>query len=143
MIGAMNELGSYIAAMRERRGYRTQTALAEAIGKPQTFVSRIERGTAKVLPEPDDLRLIARALNVPMAELLRAAGYLDPDDDTDTITIPADDRRAAILDVLDGATDQELMKALLILEITVDAARGQDAQSLQVLEHNLRKNRSG
>ncbi|HVL22469.1 MAG TPA: helix-turn-helix transcriptional regulator [Thermomicrobiales bacterium] len=105
----MTELGRLIATARARRGYTTQQAFADALGKTPTFVSRLERGAAKEMPSPEDVRLIARVVGLPVARLLEAAGYLDPAAPTgDVRTVPGDDPRAVVLDLLDGLTDQQV-----------------------------------
>lgn len=130
MIRGMKELGAYIARTREQRGFRTQTAFAEAIGKPQTVVSRIERGAAKVLPPPEDLRLIADGLQVPVAKLLEVAGYLDPvQSPTEGYTVPAGDPRMEILLLLDGASDDEVEGVLRVLRPVLDMVQRSDIQS--------------
>lgn len=71
----MNELGRFIASRRAIAGFQSQVELANAMGKPQTWVSRLERGAAKELPPPEDVALLAEHLRVSPAEIIAAAGY--------------------------------------------------------------------
>lgn len=64
----------YIQIGARVRYYRTirelaQSALAEQLGITQQYMSKIERGTAK--PSTDLLFLIAKTLNVDVAELVK------------------------------------------------------------------------
>lgn len=77
MISTMaTTLGSYIQELRENLGW-TQDDLGEKIGRPKFWISGIEIGRKKNLPEPHELRQIAIALGVSVTELLAAAGYID------------------------------------------------------------------
>lgn len=71
----MKEMGTYIQERRAEAGYLTQKAFADALGKDQSWVSRLERGVAKELPTPEDMALISSVLHVPVENLLAAAGY--------------------------------------------------------------------
>lgn len=79
-------LGGHIQKLREASGW-TQDELGARIGRPKSWISNIESGRKKNLPEPHEVRLLAKALSVPMSELLAAAGYADdereqsPDDE--------------------------------------------------------------
>lgn len=73
----MTGLGAFVRARRETLGLTT-TALGAAIGKSQTWVSRLEAGRLRLFPDPATLRALAAALDVTPAALLIAAGYLDP-----------------------------------------------------------------
>lgn len=77
--GSMNDLGRFIQEKRLARGMRSES-LASAIGRSQSWVSRVETGMMKTLPEPEALAAIAKALGVTVAELLDAAGYKVTDD---------------------------------------------------------------
>lgn len=74
--GTMQGLGRFIQNRRAEIGMRSET-LASLIDRSQSWVSRLETGTAKTLPEPNDLTAIASALGVSVFDLLEAAGYLD------------------------------------------------------------------
>jgi transcriptional regulator with XRE-family HTH domain len=101
----MDRLGRLVKTTRTRRGYATQTALAAAMGKSPSFVSRIERGAAKELPPPEDLQVIGSALGLSMRTMLEVTGYLEPvevNGTPDVITIPVDDPRAELVTLLTG-----------------------------------------
>ena len=122
-MNCMNDLPALIRNARERRGITNQAALGELIGRDQSFVSRLERGLMKELPTPETLRAIGDALGLTMPEMLEAAGYVDPAPPSDVITIPASDPRAALLAALADATDRDVLKATLLIEVLVDYAK--------------------
>lgn len=66
---AGRELGARIRKMRETKGL-TQEALADAVGMMRSNISRIEAG--KHHPTLDTLERIAKALKVPVAEIIAA-----------------------------------------------------------------------
>lgn len=68
-------LGRAIRARREQLGL-SQEELADRLGRSQSLVSRLERGAAD-WPDPAMFRALAAALELPPAELLEAAGYLE------------------------------------------------------------------
>ncbi|MDF2757927.1 MAG: Helix-turn-helix domain [Thermomicrobiales bacterium] len=71
----MKELGALIRERRERRGLRALDLAAE-IERPPNFVSRIETGAMKEMPNPRDMAAIGRALDLPQRDMLQALGYL-------------------------------------------------------------------
>ena len=75
----MERLGRFIQERRMARGLRGDE-LAFQIGRAPSWVSRIETGGQRTLPDPDVLSAIAKALGVTVAELLDAAGYKVTDD---------------------------------------------------------------
>ena len=100
----MKELGTFIESRRIAAGYNSQTALADAMGKGSSWVSRLERGAAKELPPPEDVALLSRFLGVSSAEIIAAAGY-------DVVTgregdSPAIAALRPVLDSYDGDVDQ-------------------------------------
>jgi transcriptional regulator with XRE-family HTH domain len=66
-------IGDRIRALRRQRGL-TQERLGELIGFNLSKISKIERGDWDSL---SDLRLIARALEVPIEELVREDEHSD------------------------------------------------------------------
>lgn len=118
----MNTLGAAIARRREQRGLM-QKDLATAIGRDQGYVSKLERGVIKEFPPPDILRGISEALGMPMTEILEIGGYLTPADDVEGITIPATDPRAALLRAVADATDRDVLKATMLIEVLVDYSK--------------------
>lgn len=71
----MKDMGELVRIRRESAGYSAQKHLADKIGKGQSWLSRLESGTMKEIPTPEDLTLLGDALGVTQAELLAAAGY--------------------------------------------------------------------
>lgn len=67
-------LGEYVRAQRGRMGL-TQRQLGPRLGYSQEWLSKIERGARKRPLTSDEFETLARGLNVPKTELLKAAGY--------------------------------------------------------------------
>src|SRR4051794_12671035 len=63
--------GEYLRGLREKRG-RRQTEIAAAAGIGQTYLSDLERGVG-TNPSREVLTGLARALNVPLADMMQAA----------------------------------------------------------------------
>ena len=74
-MSAMHDLGSAIKRARQRAGYTTQKAFADACGKDASFVSRVENGTAKETLPPHDMHALRDLLGVQVLDLLAASGY--------------------------------------------------------------------
>lgn len=72
-----NDLGRHIAALRDRRGL-TQAELGKAIGLSRQRVTQLEAGR-KAWPSPEIFNALAKVLDVPVQELLRAGGLTLPD----------------------------------------------------------------
>ena len=66
-------IGDKIRALRKRRGL-SQEQLGELVGFSQSKISKIENGDWDSL---SDLRLIAKALEVPIEELVKEDGPSD------------------------------------------------------------------
>lgn len=71
----MKELGELVRTHRENAGIYNQRDFSLAIGKAQSWVSRLESGALKETPAPEDMRLITNVLGLPAVDMLRAAGY--------------------------------------------------------------------
>jgi transcriptional regulator with XRE-family HTH domain len=65
--GDPNALGRRVAFFRKQRGL-SQRAFAEMVGRSETWVSQVERGTRQI-DRMSVLQALADALNVPLAEL--------------------------------------------------------------------------
>jgi transcriptional regulator with XRE-family HTH domain len=74
------ELGRFVREHRRRRGL-SQAALARAAGVSESRVQQLELGGVRFLLEPGHLRAMARALELPVSELLAVAGYCEPGPD--------------------------------------------------------------
>ena len=68
-------LSDYIRQMRKEKDW-SQRDLASASGISNAEISRIESGKRKE-PSPSVLKAIAKALNVPMEEVLQQAGVIE------------------------------------------------------------------
>jgi transcriptional regulator with XRE-family HTH domain len=73
----MKELGAVIKRQRDLRGWSGAELGRRLGGKHQSYVSRLEAGPKEMLP-PEVINQLADVLDVPVAELLRAAGYALP-----------------------------------------------------------------
>ncbi|SIS89046.1 helix-turn-helix domain-containing protein [Alicyclobacillus vulcanalis] len=67
------EFGLFLARLRESQSL-SQRKLAELSGVSSATISRIESGL--ITPNPETLVAIAPHLNIPVEDLLKAAGYM-------------------------------------------------------------------
>ena len=73
----MKEFGALVKSARERMGW-TQMELSARLGRPNSFLARIEGGKNSYPPDPHDFHAIARELRLNKDDMLRVLGYLDP-----------------------------------------------------------------
>jgi transcriptional regulator with XRE-family HTH domain len=71
----MGDLGEYLRSLREGQKLSLREAAART-GVSVSYITQIENGKRKA-PGPEVLKKLAPAYNVPVRDLLRAAGYLD------------------------------------------------------------------
>ena len=71
----MGDIGEYLRSLREGQKLSLREAAART-GVSVTYITQIENGKRKA-PGPEVLKKLAPAYNVPVRDLLRAAGYLD------------------------------------------------------------------
>ena len=76
-------LGDYLRELREKKGVSLKE-VEKAIGASNAYISQLETGTRKKLPEPDRLRAIADYYNVSITELLNKAGYYESNEIQET-----------------------------------------------------------
>jgi transcriptional regulator with XRE-family HTH domain len=70
------DFGRYVRERRESLGITAQEELGAMIGRDQNWVSRLERGVIRCpIPPPEEINLLATALQVTPFQLLRQAGY--------------------------------------------------------------------
>lgn len=69
-------LGNFLRELREKKGVSLKEA-EQAMGVSNAYISQLETGTRKKLPDPDRLRVIANYYNVSVTELLAKAGYYE------------------------------------------------------------------
>jgi transcriptional regulator with XRE-family HTH domain len=114
----MKTLGRLITESRTRRGIATQKALAEALRKDQSWVSRLETGAMKDTPSPEDMDALSRTLRLPVREMLQAVGYaLDEPQFSDAF--PADDPRAEVVRRLRLLDDQDVASVLMLTDMAL------------------------
>lgn len=83
--------GEYLKELREKKGVSLKE-VEKAIGASNAYISQLETGTRKKLPEPDRLRKIADYYNVSVNELLQKAGYFQAEDIPETFKQVLDKR---------------------------------------------------
>ena len=71
----MNELGNYLLNVRKDRRLSLKK-VEQLAGVSNAYLSQLERGRRNP-PHPDILKKLAKAYEVPLNELLDAAGYLE------------------------------------------------------------------
>jgi transcriptional regulator with XRE-family HTH domain len=75
--------GDFLRKLREKKGVSLKEA-EKAIGVSNAYISQLETGTRKKLPDPERIRAIANYYNVSVAELLEKAGYYEPEEIKET-----------------------------------------------------------
>lgn len=71
----MNALGTYLHNTRKQRGLSLKK-VEKLAGVSNAYLSQLERGRRNP-PHPDILKKLAKVYEVPVTELLSAAGYLE------------------------------------------------------------------
>jgi len=71
----MKELATYLRTIRKQRGLSLKK-VEKAAGVSNAYLSQLERGRRNP-PHPDILKKLARVYEVPVSDLLAAAGYLE------------------------------------------------------------------
>lgn len=117
VMSGMDEFGALVKSARDARGL-TQEELARRLGRPHSFVVRIERGRNSNPPEPVMMDALQDALGLSRTAMLRALGYLPESDDVEepTLSIPRDDPRARLLEVVSAMDDATVERATNVIE---------------------------
>ena len=71
----MNALASYLRNVRKQRGLSLKK-VEKSAGVSNAYLSQLERGLRNP-PHPDILKKLAKVYEVPLTELLAAAGYVE------------------------------------------------------------------
>ena len=71
----MSDFGEFLRSLRERQKMSVRDVAAKT-GVSVSYITQIENGRRKA-PGPDVLKKLAPAYNVPVRDLLKAAGYMD------------------------------------------------------------------
>ena len=71
----MSDFGDYLRSLRERQKMSLRDVAAKT-GVSVSYITQIENRRRKA-PGPDVLKKLAPAYNVPVRDLLKAAGYMD------------------------------------------------------------------
>ncbi len=72
-------LGEYLKALREKKRASLKDVERDT-GIPNAYISQLETGARKKLPDPDRMRKLADYYNITVRELLQQAGYYEPKD---------------------------------------------------------------
>ncbi len=76
----MNALASYLRNVRKEQGLSLKK-VEKLAGVSNAYLSQLERGLRNP-PHPDILKKLAKVYEVPLSELLAAAGYVDEEKGT-------------------------------------------------------------
>lgn len=71
----VKELAALLVESRTRCGFSVRGLASEA-GVPLKLVRELEAGNRRSLPEPEPTQRLARTLDLSMADVFRAAGYI-------------------------------------------------------------------
>lgn len=112
----MKDYGALVKQRREAAGM-TIEELSRALGRPNSFVWRIEQGKNANPPDPETTRQIWRVLSIPLRTQLIQLGYLDPDAPEPGVAyaVPDGSVRADLLRMLEGVTDADLENIKMVL----------------------------
>lgn len=129
-MAGMQEFGALIKRARESQGMTLEEA-GRRIGRPHTYLGRIENGRNSNPPDPEMFRAIWRLFGLSPRSLLVALGYLDEDDPEPGVAFIVNEgtRRADLLAMLRDASDTDIDAVLAIVEVVRLAygARGKAA----------------
>ena len=125
----MTEYGALIKSAREQQGM-TQDDLGRRMGRPHTFVVRMENARNANPPEPETMRQIWRILGISLRSQLVAIGYLDPDEPEPGVAyvIREDDPRAALLAAVEGMADHHLAAITDLVVLSTRLTNGRDRE---------------
>jgi transcriptional regulator with XRE-family HTH domain len=117
-MAGMQEYGALIKSAREAKGM-TIDDLSRALGRPTSFVWRIEQGKNANPPDPETTRQIWRLLSLPLRTQLIQLGYLDKEEVEPGIAyaVPEGSARAELLDALADATDEDVQTITAIARL--------------------------
>lgn len=73
-------LGSWVRHRRHVLGLTQEQVTERMDGRSSTWISRIERDVRRELPTPEEVAMLAIALECSQADILRAAGYAIEED---------------------------------------------------------------
>jgi transcriptional regulator with XRE-family HTH domain len=76
----MNALARYLRKVRKQKGLSLKK-VEKAAGVSNAYLSQLERGRRNP-PHPDILKRLAKVYEVPVTEMLSAAGYLEEKQET-------------------------------------------------------------
>jgi len=68
-------LGNFLSELRKRKGVSLKEVENDT-GIPNAYLSQLETGSRKKLPNPERLRILADYFNVSVPQLLEKAGYI-------------------------------------------------------------------
>lgn len=120
----MDEMERFGALVRDRRMQLRMKAedVASAIGRPMSFLSRIENGKNSNPPDPQVFHDLAKALNLHRADMLVALGYLESDIDQEQFESPAERDLLRTIRAMDW-TPAKIAAAVTMLDALDQMAR--------------------
>ena len=121
VMSGLREFGDLIKSARIKRGM-TGVDLAQKMGRSHSVIVRWERGQPSNPPDPETFWDFSKALGVPPEDMLRALGYLMPDEDA-VVEAPAVSAIRAILEGRDF-TDDEVAHLATMVRTMVSAMKG-------------------
>lgn len=129
-MAGMAEFGALIKRAREEKGMTLEEA-GRHLGRPHTYLGRIENGRNSNPPDPESFRAIWRLFDLSPRSLLIALGYLDADEAEPGIayTVAEGTTRANLLALLRDASDADVAAVIAIVQVILKSysARGTGA----------------
>ena len=100
------EFGALIKRARQNMGL-TQDEAAQRLGRPHTFLVRIENGRNANPPDPQTFDDLSRLFEIPKGTMLQALGYLEPEQRESGVAyiVQEGTARADLLDALEGESE--------------------------------------
>ena len=119
-MAGMTEFGALLKQRREQLNLRIED-VAASVGRPTSFVWRLEGGKNANPPDAVDFMALANALSLQPRTMLEALGYLLPEDQEPGVAyvVYEGDPRVEMLKVLEGLVSEDvsvLTQALTLLK---------------------------
>jgi transcriptional regulator with XRE-family HTH domain len=108
-MGSMQELAALVKRGRRRREMRGMD-LASAIGKDPAYVSRLEHGMLREIPEPETIRALAEALGIDETRLVAAIGYRVVTEEASGQPFPLGSIHAEVVRLLHGLNEEQALQ---------------------------------
>lgn len=108
-MAGLQEFGALIKRARDAKGL-TQAAAGQLLGRPHTFLVRLERGENSNPPDPQTFHDLGKLLGLSPREMLESLGYLFPEAQEPGVAyvIREGDPRVEVLAMLEDASPAKL-----------------------------------